>query len=173
MRLKPTGGHEEIATGQPDPSRDHPGVTWIDCERLTDWEGVAKAIEGMGLGSLTRAALGHLFEGVGPDEWAPQPTMWADPQVSKQLAAGSGVRFLNVFWARPKLATYPGDTPVLILCKVSFLVGSDWLITNRVDGVGVTSGTSYSDEPVLRAELEREVNQRWKPSLTTPGTLQC
>jgi hypothetical protein len=156
--------------GHPIPTRDEPGVLWIDCAQLTNWEDAADAIEGIELSGLTRPALGHLFEGVEPGSGAPPPSMWPDEAESEKLAAGLGVRFLNASWLRAKFPPYPGTTPpVLILCKVSFLVGGDWIITNRARGVGATLGTPYEDDPVSRSDLEREVNLRWNSKLTNAG----
>ena len=152
LLLRPTGARTELAIGRPEKARDENGVTWIDCARLNDWSKAAESLLGMGLGGLTQAALGHLFEGVEPAEEGGIPVTWEDPEVSRALAIRLGVRFVNAYWARPKFPTYPGDTPVLILCKVSFLVGADWVITNRVDGVGVTSGTPFRDEPARRED---------------------
>lgn len=170
IRLTPTGAHEEVATGSPIPARDEPGVLWIDCSELTNWDDAADAIEGIELSGLTRPALGHLFEGVEPGSGGPPPTMWPDQAESGKLAAGLGVRFLNASWLRATFSAYPdANPPVLILCKVSFLVGGDWIITHRARGVGATLGTPYANAPVSRADLEREVNLRWNSKLTNAG----
>lgn len=170
--LSPTGRRDPIATGRPDPVRDGPGVVWIDCAELNDWNAAATEIEGMALGGLTRAALGHLFEGIEPGGETWLPNTWRDKAESDKLATGLGVRFLNASWMRATFSPYPAnEPPVLIQCRVSFLVGGDWLITNRVRGVGVSLGTPYSDDPVSRTDLEREVSLRWDPKLANAGDI--
>jgi hypothetical protein len=162
-----TGRRDEIEIGAPGVVRGEGGILWIDCCQVTELDAAAEAIEALNPAGLSRTALGHLFDTIGPE--LSHPGTWADPEQTAKLASGLGLRFLNAFWAKPVIDIGVYGTPVMLFSKVSFLVGGDWLITNRTRGFGVTSGLTYGGDPVPLEGLRREVDLRWHTDIKGGG----
>jgi hypothetical protein len=170
--LRPTGARTAI-DGPDDPTARERGIVWIDCEEVTSLEEAAETFASMDLADLDQGFLGHLFEGINPGPDYPTPTLWPDPDSSKRLAAPQGVRLLNAYWAHPEIGLGVDETPVMLLSMVSFLVGRDWLITNRRPGYGFAFGSPQRSDPVSREQLSKEMEDRWGEGFPTRAMSRC